>query len=1012
MLRSVTFRSVMIAIICAMSMSTTAIADSPKQVDVPSGDLATALQQLAEQSGVEFIYSADQLKGIHTGGVHGKYTAEQAVTKLLEGTRLKLTVDKSGAILITIPNSGTVSNESGSPAARDQSRAGSASSSSPQDRQLAQSQDVSAGVGAQASTKMLESQDDLQEITVTGTRLRTTEAAIVSPVIVITQDDIKKMGFSTVEDVVRSLSQNYSSINSGTTLDNGQYSSDARGQSAVDLRGLGPENTLVLVDGRRRAVSSTFGDVVNLNTIPIGSIDRIEIMTDGASAVYGSDAVAGVINFILKKDYQGGETHVRQELGANGGDALSLEQSLGETWSSGNVTFSGRFAKTDPVTSWRAGDTTSDFSSIGGNDWRSTAEGQPGVVSGLGSLPAGNNGTTGIAGKLSPANIVPFDPAAYDSDVTTGQKDYSFDINIEQNLNSWVRAYGEFSLSKNTSESVGEPPSVFDEIVPATNIYNNLGVPVAVSYVFGNELSRGLLPPTTFISDQKAVGGVLGLKITLPKGWTVDISGNHSREDTSFNELTLDPTILAERVSGFSANGTPIPASQQLNLFGNGTAQNPAALAGLMQWNIPFYSNSDNFSTSDSGLLTAEGVLANLPGGDIHLATGGEFRREELNYASDASRSGQLVTTSPSRTVKAGFAELNVPLVGEHNRIPGVYSLNLYGAGRWEQYAISGPFDGPGSPNTQADFTHFSPKTGISWYPWAELKVRGTFSKSFVAPTLNDLFAATFGPLAFPFVDPKNPQQGVIFPNTYLTGNPNLAPETANNYTTGLDWKPLGVLRGLAVTLTYSRIDFDNRIENATQFLPYPAILESIPGIIVRNASGQITSLNFGPVNIASMRSRNLDALMSYGMDTRAGQLTFGVSGTYAIRLDETNGPGLPILTLDGTQGGPERVKARSWVSWSRPQYGANVYANYSSSYINTDEFSPTQLGPQSVDHYTTFDLNGFYNLPGGFSINAGVRNLTNAAFPFFNYTVPYDTHRVDLRGRIIYLEFASKYKL
>ena len=506
--------------------------------------------------------------------------------------------------------------------------------------------------------------------------------------------------------------------------------------------------------------------------------------------------------------------------------------------------------------------------------------------------------------------------------------------------------------------------------------------------------------------------GVLGFKITLPKGWTVDISGNHSREDASFNLLTLDPTILAERASGLNANGSPIPANQQLNLFGNGTAQNPAALAGLMQWNIPGYSLSDNFSTSDSALLTAEGVLAKLPGGDIHLAAGGEFRREELNYTSDASRSSLLVTSTPSRNVKAGFAELNVPLVGEHNRIPGVYSLNLYGAGRWEQYAISGPFDGAGSPSTQVDFSHFSPKTGISWYPVAELKVRGSFSKSFVAPTLNDLFAAPSGPYPYPFVDPKNPGLGVVYTNLFFTGNPNLGPETANNYTAGLDWKPQGILRGLAVTLTYSRIDFDNRIANSDEFLQNPAILASIPGVIVRNASGQITSLNLGPVNIASMNSRNMDALMSYGMDTRAGQLTFGVSGTYAIRLDETDGPSLPILTLEGTQNGPERVKARSWVSWSRPQYGANVYANYSSSYTNTDLESPTQLGPQSVDHYTTFDLNGFYNLPGGFSVNAGVRNLTNAAFPFFNYVVPFDEHRVDLRGRIIYLEFASKYKL
>ena len=1020
MLRSVTFRSVMIAIACAISISANAMADTPRKVDVPAGDLATALQKLVEQSGVEFIYSVDQIKGIHTGGVHGEYTAEKAVTKLLEGTNLKITVHKSGAILIAAPNSNTLSNESGSAVMGDRTGAESASNSPPADRlQLAQSrpgsnpQDASMSMDAQASAKRLESKDELEEIIVTGSRLRTTQAATASPVTVITQDEIKKMGFNTVEDVIRSLPQNYGSLNSGTTRDPfSPYSQDSQGQSAADLRGLGPANTLVLVNGRRRAVSSTFGDVVNLNTIPIGSIDRIEIITDGASAVYGSDAVAGVINFILKKDYQGGETHVRQELGANGGDAVALEQTLGDSWNSGNVTFSGRFAKSDSVNSSRIGYTTDNFSSRGGDDWRNPFVAQPGLVQGLGALPPGDNGTNGIAGKLSPANVVPFNDAANVSDFLAGQKHYSIDINAEQNLTDWVRAYGEFSYGKNTSQATnGADHAAYFSTVPATNRFNDLGQPVTVGYVFLNEVQQGLLPAQQTTSDQRALGGVLGVKITLPKDWTLDISGNHSREDASFNSLRIDQTILAERLSGFDANGNPIPANQQLNLFGNGTAQNPAALAGLMRWGIPGFYINDNFSTSDSGLLTAEGSLLKLPGGDMRLAAGGEFRREELSYT-DAGHASNLLIASPSRIVKAAFGELNVPVVGEHNRIPGIYSLNLYGAGRWEQYSIKGPFDGAGTPDREVTFSQTSPKVGFSWYPWQELKVRGTFSKSFRAPQLGDLFATTSGPYNFlPIVDPKNPGQGTILPDAYFTGNPNLGPETANNYTGGLDWKPKGTLSGLAVTLTYSRIDFANRIASAFDYYGTP-IFYTLPGVIVRDASGNIVRVNIGPVNIASRRSESADALVSYGMDTRAGQLTFGVSGTYVIKLEDSAGPGIPSVVLDGTQTGPERVKARAWTSWSRRNYGLNLYANYSSSYTNTNINSPSLLAPQLVDHYTTFDLNGFYNLPGGFSINAGARNLTNAAFPFYNSRVPWDSRRVDLRGRILYLEFASKYKL
>jgi iron complex outermembrane recepter protein len=1020
MLRRVTFRSVMIAIVCAISISAIAMADPPRKVDVPSGDLATALQKLAEQSGVEFIYSVDQLKGIHTGGVHGEYTTEQAVIKLLEGTKLKLTVHKSGAILIAPPNPNTLSEESGSPVVGHRTGTESASNPPPADRlQLAQSgagsnpQDASMSMDAQASSKTLEDDDELAEIVVTGSRLRTTEAATASPVTVITQDEIKKMGFSTAEDVIRSLPQNYGSLNAGTTRDPlSPFTQDAQGQSAADLRGLGPENTLVLVNGRRRAVSSTFGDVVNLNTIPVGSIDRIEIMTDGASAVYGSDAVGGVINFILKKDYQGGETHVRQELGANGGDATSLEQTLGDSWSSGNVTFSGRFAKSDPADSIRPGYTTANLTRRGGDDWRNFQEGQPGVVQGFGALPPGDNGTNGIAGKLSPANVVPYDSAANPSDLLAGQKHYSIDINAEQNLSSWARAYGEFSFAKNTSEATNGAPDAYFVTVPATNRFNDLGQPLTVGYVFLNEVQQGLLPAQLTTSDQRALGGVLGVKITFPEDWTLDISANHSREDASFNSLRIDPTILAERLSGFDVNGKPIPANQQLNLFGNGTAQNPAALAGLMHWGIPGFYINDNFSTSDSGLLTTEGSLLKLPGGDMRLAAGGEFRREELSYT-DVGNLSNLLIANPSRTVKAAFGEMNIPLVGEHNRVPGVYSLNAYGAGRWEQYSIKGPFDGTGAPDRTETFSQTSPKVGFSWYPWQELKVRGTFSKSFRAPQLSDLFATTGGPYNYlPIVDPNNPGQGTIYPNAYQTGNPHLGPETANNYTGGLDWKPRGTLSGLAVTLTYSQIDFANRIASAFDYYGTP-LFYTLPGVIVRDASGNIVAVNFTkPVNIASRRSDSADALVSYGMDTRAGQLTFGVSGTYAIKLEDSPGPGLPSLVLAGTQNGPERIKARAWTSWSRQNYGLNLYANYSSSYTNTNIYSPSLLAPQSVDHYTTFDLNGFYNLPGGFSINAGARNLTNAAFPFFNSRAPWDSRRVDLRGRILYLEFTSKYKL
>lgn len=963
--------------------------------NIPAEQLSAALIEFSHDTRIQIIVSAD-ISGQMTSGISGPHAIEEALRTLLGSSGLMYQVVGDTSIVISRTH-----------ASRrvESTSAGNSGETHPQTTvaAVATQSTPSAETGGSAPVP------ELQQIVVTGSHLKTSLVAITAPITIITADEIKAMGFNTAEDIVRSLPQNFSDINAASTLDENLLTNDSQGQSAADLRGLGPENTLILVNGRRRAVSATFGNVTNLNTIPVGAIDHVEIMTDGASAVYGSDAVAGVINFILKKDYQGGETHLREDLGANGGDTTTLEQDLGDHWSSGDVTFSGRYSRSNAVLSSRAGYTSSDFQDIGWDDWRITTEGQPGVVVGLGSLPANDNGTGGIAGKLSPANIVPFDKASVPFDVLAGTSMLSFDLNAEQRLSSRVQAYGEVTYSNNTSHTdYGAAGGSFPAVVPADNAYNNLGMPVTARYIFARETDDGLMPPGQSLSDQHALGAIVGLKISLPGDWTLDVSENHSREDTTYDESEIDPTLLAERLSGVNAQGQPVPASQQLNLFGNGTAQSAAAVANLVSWNVPGVAIPDNFSTEDDGQVTAQGAVAKLPGGALQLAAGGEFRRETLDYQTQA-----LGTGHPARDVRAAYAELNAPLVGERNRLPGIYALNLYGATRWEQYSIDGQFDGPDAPKSEVTFSKASPKVGLSWLPVQGLKLRATDGRAFVAPLLTDLFGSTVGPIpnpGVPFIDPQNPQQGLIFPPFYEAANPKLRPETANDYTVGLDWNPSGALHGLSLTVTYDRIDFSNLIINSVQYIEEPNILFSLPGVVDRDSSGQVTGINFEPVNIGKRVSRSIDAYIDYDLDTHIGRLSFGASGTYTLRLADTLVPGTAPVILDGTEGGPERVKGRAWTTWSRSNYGLDLYANYSSSYINTDLFSPAQLGPQGVKHYTTFDLTGFYSLPRGITIHAGARNLTNANPPFFNYYEPWDSRRVDLRGRIIYLELVAKY--
>jgi len=863
---------------------------------------------------------------------------------------------------------------------------------------------------------------ELEEVVVTGTHLRTEKTA--SPVVVITAADLEKQGLTTADDIIRSMPQNFSDINAGSSLNNALAPGGAQGQSAADLRGLGSENTLILVNGRRRAASSTFGDgTVNLNTIPVSAIDRVEVITDGASAIYGSDAVAGVINFILKKDYRGGETHVRQDLGSNGGDTISVDQTGGFTWSSGNVTGGARYSRTNPIISTRAGLHTVDFTNLGGTDQRTSllsGLGQPGVVNDfdgntLGTLPANDNGTSGVAGKLAPANFVPFDPGKNPYDVGAKMDSFSLDFNAEQSLAERVRAYAEVSYAKNTAESVSAAP-VAGAVVPTTNRYNDLGMPVIVGYGFGQEYRQGLIPGYTTESDQTALGGTLGFKIALPGGWSADLSANYQREKALAAALILDQVLLAERAAGVDAQGNPLPADQHLSLFGNGTAQNPAALAGLMSWNVPGVNLPGNISTTQSALLNAEGAVLTLPTGEIRLATGGEFRREGFKYSGIADDLG-LLTASPSRNVKALYAETTVPIVGGNMQVPGVYSLDFFAAGRWEQYSITGPFAGSDAAESTKTFTRTSPKFGVSWYPLPELKLRATYSHAFRAPRLSDLFSVSAGPFVlWPVIDPQNPSAGLIFPNYYTMGNPALRPETSDNLTAGLDWKPSGALQGLSTTLTYDKVNFKDKIDDLSTIAAYtPDLLFTIPGVVQRDANGDISRINLGPTNLAEVRSESVDASVRYATQTRVGDLDFGLSGTYTLRLQQVTVPGAPVQVLSGTENGPEKVKATSWVGWSKSGYGLNLYTHYSGRYIN-DNNNSINVGPISVQtvpvaSYTTFDLTGSYTAKAGWSVQAGARNLFDKAFPFLSgYRVPWDERRVDLRGRVIYLQIGMKY--
>lgn len=980
---------------------TAAFAAGPAEYElqIERQSLSRALQEFAEQSGVQIIFFSEFTDGYEAPSLSGRFTAAAALSRLL--IESGLTYRELNSRTIEVQPKAAVS-----PLVTTSSADGSMIvpqvAVGPESWRLAQASTTQTKLSAPSSDI------EMAQVVVTGTRVRTSKSA--SPMIVLTQEELKKRGLSTVEDIIRSLPQGFSTVNAAATLDNSINVLDARGQSAADLRGLGPENTLVLVNGRRRASSSSFNSgLVNLNTIPVGAIERVEIVTDGASAVYGSDAVAGVINFILKKDYQGAETRVRQEIGANEGDSSSVDQLLGASWGSGSVTFNGHYSSSDSVDTRKAGLTTLDFRPWGGIDERGLTLGQPGVVLELGSLPATDDGTTGIAGRLAPENRVPYDPGALVLDGTAETRSLSFYVTAEQQLTERLRAYAEVTYANNDSESSAGVPTASYIPVPATNRFNDLGSTVLVSYAFVEEWRRGLIPSSTMVSDQEALAATLGFKFTLPGDWSIDMAATRSREEALFSATGLNFELLNQRAAGLDANGAPLPAEQHLNLFGNGTAQNPAALQGLLIEGglIPA---STSVSTEDAVQLTGEGPLLRLPAGEMRLAGGMELRRHELDDGSDAR---PFLVETPGGDTIAGFAEIAVPLIGEQQGVPGVDALDVFAAARREEYSIDGPFDGPTNPSSKRTFSRTSPKYGVSWKVTSGLQARATFSKSFRKPDISELFRSPSGPYNYLLlVDPQNPGDGLINPPAYFGGNPDLGPETSDNLSVGFDWTPAGLLKGFSVSVTYSEIDFTNRVGDTVELaLREPSLIFELPGVVTRGPDNRITRIDLVPLNLASRKNEALDLTAAYTVELQRGALTFGFTGTRVSKLEDVLVPGGDPQQLVGTQSGPEQLKWRGSLSWAGTNYGLNLYAHHSSSYVN-GTFSPSM--PQPVDSYLTYDLTGYYRLKGGsWSFNAGVRNLLDEEFPFFNgFGRPWDPRRVDTRGRTLYLEISKEFEL
>jgi iron complex outermembrane receptor protein len=882
-------------------------------------------------------------------------------------------------------------------------------------------------------------------VTVTGSNIPRLENEGALPVQIITRADIEREGIQTAMGVVERLSAN-SSIG-GLNLSGGIGATDV-GYAAASLRGLGAPRTLVLLNGRRLANTAFSGTTVDINSIPLSAIERVEVLTDGASAIYGTDAIAGVINFILRQNYSGIEASAYYGDSEQGGGSVQRYNVTGGwgdlTKDKFNVFASVDYNKIDAIaanqrpfskTSWIPDAPGGRFDKTSGNAFPANifwSEGggspaNPACIPPY-SFPTSGNGQC----RFDYASVIDIVPPS-DSWNVYGSGRWQFAPDHQAFVEAaWSRTEATQKISPNAASSAftlnGE-----SALLPPTSPY----YPHAFAAQFGADGQPGELfyrmlelgPRTdNYKTEQtRVVGGLKGLLA----GWDYAVDVNWSQSEGTDNwsaGWALQSVIF------------PIIGSGVINPFGFNT---PEALALLKTGLVTGKVLEAKGTMTDVNAKVSKDIY-NLPAGPLALAAGIEWRREDYQYTSSAATAsgdvlglGGSIQSIPeqSRDVFAFYGEVNIPIVK---------NLDLDVALRYDDYQDT------------TDGRTWNPKVALRWQPAKQVLLRGSYGTGFRAPALKELYQNNFGATGDVYDDPLrcpttgSPRDCSAQFTTKLGGNPDLKPETSTNWTAGVVFEPAS---SLTLGVEYWWIKVDNIIGIPAETPIFSDMIAAeAAGTLVRfapgtpgctpaqTAGGLPCPVSYGIqdlVNISSITTSGLDFNINARTPAQSwGQLNFNFQGTYYIQWDQQD-PGGEKLHLAGSYGGGiaatvvgsgstgafPRWKHNANLGWSFGPWQANVNQTYVHSYSEPCNIlsggaaaGPCTTGPtRTVGSYGIWGLNGSFTGLKNWTFTVGVKNLLDTDPPYTrqanSFQIGYDPALTDPTGRFWWgsIKFAFK---
>ena len=683
----------------------------------------------------------------------------------------------------------------------------------------------------------------LAEVVVTGSSIPTTPDAVAVPIQTLDAAQLQASGVDSnaLEILRKEIPAFQGRSNAGTSNANNNNQNTAGG-SQVQLRNL---PTLVLVDGRRVATSGIGAvngkNFVDVNQIPAAAIDHVDVLTDGASSIYGSDAVGGVVNFVLKSDYHGFTAGVRGATGVDYGE-WSAYATGGMPIGGGNITATVNFSHTDPLFQGNRSFSSPLFGKT--SALPGTVNGAADILSsGLASPsarnPTGVNATASSLAQLEAnGTYIPTSPAAVAG---------AFDISpyqtllLKQNLASFTSTFNlpigdrdklalfsDVMVSQDKSWTQWAPVAATGLKVPVDAPYNPLTTSFPPTTSSPGVTFSYLPAPHDFYDTTTAARITAGLRGEITHAWTWETALVYSESDLRQDQTNLlyKPNLALSIAGGYNAAGQPVlggPFSQvygghslsgplvlqpALDPFATAGGLNPGSLANLYGTEVI---NAVSQLESWDGKIV--GRVAALPAGDIGLAVGATVRREVLSGHTDANgRVTDPVTGaygvnsqfwiggtfanpfSAARTIRGGFAEVRVPITSEEWSVPVFRAFDLTAAERSEHYSDAG--------------SSSVPKFGFRWQPFdKQLTFRGNYAKSFLAPNLYSEYGPTDTRQVAGTVIPGvfGPNYSALPFNGEDGNNPGLQPATSISKTIGLVIKP-AFLKGFTLTADYSDI--------------------------------------------------------------------------------------------------------------------------------------------------------------------------------------------------------------